>query len=151
MTQYINGFTTSSFWKSGNRLRDCQRVWCPKKVFAWVTLHRIRGRIKLLMLLLFIKTTNHSINLQNKIQTKSLFLGLLMMIFLTIFDTIFPPPKIFSYTQVLINFSFMQSIRKRNKPFWSNSTSNRHKKQQFLQRKAHNIGKRCNNNFNTAY
>ena len=58
-TQYINGFTTSGFWKSGNRLRDCQRVWCPKKVFAWVTLHRIRGRIKLLMLLLFIKTTNH--------------------------------------------------------------------------------------------
>ena len=50
-----------------------------------------------------------------------------------------------------MNPSFMQSIRKRNDPFCIYSTGSRQKWQQYLQRKAHNAGKRYNNNFNTAY
>ena len=61
-------------------------------------------------------------------------------------------PKLFlCYTQVLKNHSFMKSIRKRKKLFWINSIGNRQKQQKYLQRKAHNVGKRYNNNFNTAY
>ena len=150
-TQYINGFTTSGFWKSGNRLRDYQRVWCPKKVFAWVPLHRIRGRTKLLMLFLFVKTTKPLNQFAKKNSNEVSIFGATDDDFSYHFWHNISSPKIFCYTQVLINLSFMQSIRKRNKPFWSNSTSNRHKKQRFLQRKANNTGKGCNNNFNNAY
>ena len=55
------------------------------------------------------------------------------------------------YTQVLMNLSFMQSIRKRNNPFWIYSIGNRLRWQQHLQRKAHNVEKRYNNNFITGY
>ena len=62
----------------------------------------------------------------------------------------FRKKSFFCYTHVFMNPSFMQSIRKRNNPFWIYSTDNRQSWQQHLQRKAHNIGKRYNNNFNTA-
>ena len=45
----------------------------------------------------------------------------------------------------------MQNIRERDKPFWINSTRNRQTQQQYLQSKAHNVGKRYYNDFNTAY
>ena len=50
-----------------------------------------------------------------------------------------------------MNPSFIEIIRKRNNLFWIYSTGNRQKWQQQLQRKAHSVGKRYNNNFNTAY
>ena len=40
---------------------------------------------------------------------------------------------------------------KRNNLFWIYSTGNRQQWQQHLQRKAHNVEKRYNNNFNTVY
>ena len=39
---------------------------------------------------------------------------------------------------------------KRNKLFWIYSTGNRQQWQQHLQRKAHNVEKRYNNNFNNC-
>ena len=40
---------------------------------------------------------------------------------------------------------------KRNNLFWIYSTGNRQQWQQHLQRKAHNVEKRYNNNFNTVH
>ena len=88
--------------------------------------------------------------MEKKNQNKSLFLGLLLTIFFTILKKYFPK-YLFYYAQVFMNPSFMQSIRKRNNPFWIYSKGNRHIWQQHLQRKAHNVEKRYNNNSNTAY
>ena len=73
------------------------------------------------------------------------------MIFFSIFEKITPPQKKFCYTQVFMNPDFMQSIRKWNNPFWIYSRGNIQKWQQHLQRKAHNVEKRYNKDFDTTY
>ena len=50
-----------------------------------------------------------------------------------------------------MNPDFMQSIRKWNNPFWIYSRGNIQKWQQHLQRKAHNVEKRYNKDFDTTY
>ena len=56
-----------------------------------------------------------------------------------------------------ITYKFLQTLtlckvsEKGNNPFWIYSTENREKWKQNLQRKEHNVGKRYNNDFNTAY
>ena len=55
------------------------------------------------------------------------------------------------YDPYFMNPSFMQSIRKTKNLFWIYSRDNRQKLQQHLQTKANHVGKRHNNNFNTAY
>ena len=104
------------------------------------------------MLLLFIETIKplNRFATKKKNQNKSLFLGLLLTIFFTTLKKYFPK-YLFYYAQVFMNPSFMQNIRKRNNPFWIYSKGNRHIWQQHLQRKAHNVEKRYNNNSNTAY
>ena len=57
----------------------------------------------------------------------------------------------FCHAKVFMNPGFVQSIRKRNNPFWVYSTGTIQKLQQHLQRKAHNIANRYNNSFNTVY
>ena len=83
------------------------------------------------MLLLFNKTIK-PLNQFAKKNPKEACLFLLMTFF-TIFNKIFS--QFFFVTQVFMNLSFMQSIRKRNSPFWIYSTSNIQKWQQYLQRK----------------
>ena len=68
----------------------------------------------MLLLLLLNKTLN---KFAKKVQKRSLFWGLLLMIFFIIFDKIFSPKFFSCYTQVLMNPNFMQSIRKRNNFF----------------------------------
>ena len=50
-----------------------------------------------------------------------------------------------------MNPDFMQSIRKWNNPFWIYSRGYIQKWQQHLQRKAQNVEKRYNNDFDTTY
>ena len=94
----------------------------------------------LAMLLLFNKTIKSLNQFAKKIQKK----------FFIIFD------KIFSQIFFLLHTGFYEpwlyaKYQKKEQPFGIYSTGNRQKWQQHLQRKAHNLGKRYNNNFNTAY
>ena len=91
-------------------------------------------------------------NLQEKIQKKSVF-GATADISFYHFLTKYFPQIFFLLHTSLMNHSFMlyESIRKRNNPFLIYSTDNRKKWQQHLPRKAQNVAKKYNNNFNIAY